>query len=234
MGSTRLPGKVLKQVLGIPLLQFQINRVKKSKLVNQIVIATSKKELDEPIVELCDKLAVSCYQGSEENVLERYYEAANLYKADIVVRLTADCPIVDPTVIDNVIQYFLDHSMSYDYVSNTLKRTYPRGMDTELLTIDVLSAAYTEATLDEDHEHVTPFIYKNPGRFRLANVSYKEDQSHQRWTVDTIEDFTLIKKIIESFYPLKQNFSLEYCLQLLGKNPEWFLINQHIKQKKGE
>ncbi|CAD5937734.1 cytidylyltransferase domain-containing protein [Planktothrix agardhii] len=231
MTSTRLPGKVLKQVLGKPLLEYQIERLQRVKLANEIVIATTTNETDEPIVELCNRLAVAYFRGSEDDVLSRYYGAATAHKADLVVRVTSDCPLIDPQVIDTVIDYCLQNQSHYDYVSNSLERTYPRGMDTEVFSFSTLQQAFGEATAQPDREHVTPFIYRQPARYRLGHVIYSEDCSHHRWTVDTPEDFELIQKIIEAIYPRKPNFTLEDCLSLLKKHPEWYIINSHVSQK---
>jgi spore coat polysaccharide biosynthesis protein SpsF len=214
MTSTRLPGKVLKPVLGKPLLEYQIERLQRVKLANEIVIATTTNETDEPIVELCNRLAVAYFRGSEEDVLGRYYQAATEHKADLVVRVTSDCPLIDPKVIDEVINLYLKNQSNYDYVSNSLERTYPRGMDTEVFSFSTLQQAFWEATAQPDREHVTPFIYRQPARYSLGHVIYSEDCSHHRWTVDTAEDFELIQKIIEAIYPIKPNFTLEDCLSL--------------------
>jgi len=231
MTSTRLPGKVLKQVLGKPLLEYQIERLQRVKLADEIVIATTTNETDEPIVELCKRLAVAYFRGSEEDVLGRYYQAAREHKVDIVVRVTSDCPLIDPKVIDEVIDCYLKNQSNYDYVSNCLERTYPRGMDTEVFSFSTLQQAFWEVTAQPDREHVTSFIHRQPSRYRLGHFIYSEDCSHHRWTVDTPEDFELIQKIIEAIYPRKPNFTLEDCLSLLKKHPEWYIINSHVSQK---
>ena len=231
MTSTRLPGKVMKRVLGKPLLEYQLERLQRVKLADEIVIATTTNQTDEPIVELCNSLSVACFRGSEDDVLSRYYGAATAHKADLVVLVTSDCPLIDPQVIDTVIDYCLQNQSHYDYVSNSLERTYPRGMDTEVFSFSTLQQAFGEATAQPDREHVTPFIYRQPARYRLGHVIYSEDCSHHRWTVDTPEDFELIQKIIEAIYPRKPNFTLEDCLSLLKKHPEWYIINSHVSQK---
>jgi spore coat polysaccharide biosynthesis protein SpsF len=232
MGSTRLPGKVLKKVLNKTLLEYQIERISQSKLLDEIIIATTTNKKDEPIVDLCKKLGVSYFRGSEIDVLGRFYKAAITAKADVIVRLTADCPIIDHKVMDKVIDRYLHSQEVIDYVSNTLERTYPRGMDTEVFSFPSLKKAHEEAILAFQREHVTPFIVHNPERFRLENIKYKVNASQHRWTVDTIEDFLLIKKIIEELYPTLHDFTLEDTLELLRKYPEWPLINGHIEQKR--
>jgi spore coat polysaccharide biosynthesis protein SpsF len=231
MTSSRLPGKVLRTVLNKPLLEFQIERLKRVKLADGIVIATTINETDMPIVNLCERLSIPYYRGSEDDVLARYWGAAKEYKADLIVRVTSDCPVIDPGVIDSVIQFYLDNSDKYDYVSNVLVRSYPRGMDTEVFSFSALDETFREATEQPDREHVTPFIHRQPQRYRLANAFYIEDQSQHRWTVDTLEDFELIKRTIEALYPANPEFNMEDVLSLLKKNPEWLKINSHIEQK---
>lgn len=231
MTSTRLPGKVLKTVMGKPLLEYLVERLRKVKLADKIIIATTINNTDEPIVELCKKLDVLCFRGSEGNVLSRYFYAAGMYNAHTVVRITSDCPLIDPNVVDNIIGFYLRNKKRYDYVSNTLKRTFPRGMDVEVFDFKLLSEAFNETDLSYDCEHVTPFIYRQPQRYRVHNISYIQDKSFYRWTVDTKEDFELIEVILNSIYPTKPDFTLEDLLELLEKNPQWLKINSHIEQK---
>lgn len=234
MASTRLPGKIMKKVLDKTLLEYQIERLRRVHLADQLIIATTVKEQEQPIVDLCASLGVPYFRGSEEDVLARYYGAAVEHQADVVIRITSDCPIIDPAIVDRVIAFYLGHQGQYDYVTNTLEPelTFPRGMDTELLTFKALQEAYLEATDQPEREHVTIFIKKRPERFRLANVSYHQNYSHYRWTVDTPEDFLLLEKIIATLYPANPRFTLEDCLDLLEKNPEWAEINSYIQQKK--
>ena len=232
MNSSRLPGKVLRTVLGKTLLEYQIERLQRVPSADSVVIATTIDDCDQPIVDLCEKLKVNYFRGPEEDVLQRYYNAAQKYEADIVVRITADCPIIDPNVIDRVIKFYLDNYKDFDYVSNILTRSYPRGMDTEVFSLESLEQAALEAKDEAEREHVTVFIYNHPERYRLANVPYHKDFSRYRWTVDTLEDFSLIEKIITSLYPQRPNFVLEDCLELINKHPEWEKLNSHIEQKK--
>lgn len=231
VGSSRLPGKVLKRVLDKPLLEFQIERLRRVKLADEVVIATTTKDVDQPIVDLCNRLSVPCFRGSEEDVLARFYGAAKNHRADVIVRVTSDCPIIDPQVLDQVIQYYIDHQSQYDYVSNCLERSYPRGMDAEVFSFTVLAEAFQKATERPEREHVTSFIYRNPQFYRLANVAYVENQSRHRWTVDTVEDFELIKNMIEALYPLNPLFDLKDCLILINNHQEWYNINSYIEQK---
>ena len=229
--STRLPGKVLKTILEKPLLEYQIERLRRVSLADEVVIATTINDTDEPIVELCKRLNVPYYRGSEEDVLSRYYEAAVEHNADVVVRVTSDCPVIDSNVINDVIDHYLQNYPHYDYVSNCQKRTYPRGMDTEVFSFSSLDQAFREAADQPDREHVTPYIYMNPQRYQIGEVCYPQDQSQHRWTVDTQEDFELIRRIIEALYPNDPQFNLETALNLLEKHPDWRLLNTHIEQK---
>lgn len=231
MSSTRLPGKILKKVLDKTLLEYQIERVSRCQLVDRIVIATTVNPRDQSIIDLCEKLNISYFQGSELDVLDRYYHTAKLYSAEVIVRITSDCPLIDPEIIDQIIQFYLTFYPQYDYVSNCLQRTYPRGMDTEVFSFSALEKAFLKGQQLHEREHVTPFIYNPQNNYKIQNIAYTENQSHYRWTVDTIEDFTLIEKMIISFYPSYPNFTLKDCLNLLQKYPEWSKINSHIAQK---
>ncbi|MCM3663651.1 glycosyltransferase family protein [Mesobacillus subterraneus] len=232
MGSTRLPGKILKTVNGKTLLEYQIERVERAKLIDEIIIATTIKESDDPIVQLCQQLSIPYYRGSEDDVLSRYYEAAINNNVQVIVRLTSDCPIIDPEIIDETIRVYLDNKNTVDYVSNTLERTFPRGLDTEVFSFDVLNQAYKTSKEKIYREHVTSFIYGNPDTFKLKNVPSLNDYSEHRWTVDTEEDFILIKNILEALYPVEKEFKLNDIIKLLNENPEWKEINSHIEQKK--
>lgn len=230
MTSTRLPGKVLKTVLGKPLLEYQIERLRRVVNADDIVLATTTNHADQPIIDLCDRLAIQYHRGSEEDVLARYYHAAVACSADVVVRVTSDCPVIDHEVVDKVIRFYRDRP-DYDYVSNNLVRTYPRGMDTEVFSFSALVDAFTEGVEKFEREHVTPFIYLRPQRYQLGNVAFDGDESRHRWTVDTPEDFELIRRIIESLYPEKNDFTLEDMLELFKIHAEWADINSHIQQK---
>lgn len=234
MSSTRLPGKILKTVMGKTLLEYQIERLRRVKSADQLIIATTDKEAEQPIVDLCDNLGVSCFRGSETDVLGRYYGAAVAYHADVVVRITSDCPLIDPAVVDRVVRFYQEHCSSYDYATDTLEPnlTYPRGMDTEVFSFRALKEAYLEAKDQAEREHVTVFIKRRPERYRLVNLPYHQDYSRYRWTVDTPEDFQLIERIITTLYPVKPLFTFEDCLWLLEEHPEWAALNSHIEQKK--
>ncbi|WP_446935851.1 cytidylyltransferase domain-containing protein [Lysinibacillus fusiformis] len=230
MGSTRLPGKILKKVNDRPLLSYQLERLQQSNYINDLVIATTLNEKDDLIVEFCKKNNILWFRGSEKDVLARYYETAKTFKADAIVRITSDCPIIDVQVVDKTIQYFVDNN--YEYVSNTVDRTYPRGLDTEAFTFEALEKAYKEAVMERDREHVTAYFYTNPDVFKISSVRNETDYSKYRWTVDTEEDFQLIKNIIEKLYNDNPNFTFHDTVKLMEANPDWFYINAHIEQKK--
>lgn len=232
MTSTRLPGKILKQVLGKPLLEYQLERLRRVRLADQIVIATTGNDSDQPIVDFCAQHGISCFRGSENDVLARYHGAATHFEADTVVRITSDCPLIDPAVVEQVIRCYLDRRTELDYVSNCLERTWPRGMDTEVFSCSALHEAFSEATEQAEREHVTPFIYRQPQRYRLENVAAAENLAQHRWTVDTAEDFELVSKLLAALYPAKPDFSLADILDLLKKHPDWAAINAHVEQKK--
>jgi spore coat polysaccharide biosynthesis protein SpsF len=217
MTSTRLPGKVLKEVLGKPLLAYQLERLRRVENADAIVIATTTNATDDPIV---------------ADVLSRYYGAATEHQADVVVRVTSDCPIIDPAVVSRVIGHYLAHHTQFDYVSNALQRSYPIGMDTEVFSYAALAQAHQTARHPEEREHVTPFLYRYPDRFRIAHVHYGRDESRHRWTVDTPDDFELIRRIIEALYPQNPAFTLEDTLALLERHPDWPLLNVHVQQTK--
>ena len=232
MGSTRLPGKIMKEVLNKSLLEYQIERVKRAKFIDEIVIATTTAESEKPIINLCEKLSIKYFRGSEADVLSRYYKAAKTFEADVVVRMTSDCPLIDPDIIDQVVQYYIDNVDKFDYVSNTIKRTFPRGMDVSVFSFKTLNNVYNVATDSVDREHVTRYIYNNPKKYRLGYVINSIDVSNHRWTVDTIEDFNLISKMLKELYPQNRKFTMEDCIVLLNRKPEWKKINSDIEQKK--
>jgi spore coat polysaccharide biosynthesis protein SpsF len=228
MTSTRLPGKILKTVLDKPLLEYQIERLRRIKLADEIVIATTINDTDQPIVDFCNRLGLSYFRGSEEDVLARYHGASEKHRADVIVRITSDCPVIDPIVCEEAIAFFLNNQEQYDYVR--LER-YPRGLDAEVFSFKVLDECFREATDKPDREHVTPFIYRHPQRYRVKHMNCDENYSHHRWTVDTPEDFELVKRIIEKLYPIKNMFDYVDILDILKKNPDWYYINEEVRQK---
>lgn len=231
MASTRLPGKVLKPVLGKPLLQYLWERVQRVQKAAAAVILTTTNPLDDQIIAFCKQHSIPFFRGPEEDVLARYAYAAKERHPDAIVRITADCPCIDPALIDHVIDAYVKEYPAYDYVSNTLKRTYPRGMDVEVFSIEALTKAFNEAQTQAELEHVTPYIYQHPEQFRMKNIVSPVPLEGYRWTVDTPEDFELISRIITELYPRNPQFSLQDILDLLSEHPQWNAINAHVKQK---
>lgn len=231
MGSTRLPGKVLKKILGKPMLELQLERIKKAKLIDRIVVATTTKLQDDPIVLLTKKLKVAVYRGSEVNVLDRYYQAAHKYQADIVVRLTGDCPLIDPTLIDQAINVL--KTGDYDYVSNVHIRSFPRGMDVEVFNFPTLRKSWHRAKTTYDREHATAYIYSHPRHFRLKVILAPQNlrRPDLRLTVDEPDDLKLIRQIYQRLYPQKPNFNLQDIIILLDQHPKLTTINQTVTQK---
>lgn len=230
MGSTRLPGKVMRTLLGEPMLFHEMARIGRSKRIHTTVVATTHSSADNTIQQLCIDQGWPYFRGSESDVLDRYYRAAEQFGADIIVRLTSDCPLIDPALIDRVIDTFVINSPDIDYVSNTLpSRTFPRGLDTEVVSFDVLEKSWREDKNPLLREHVTQYILQNPEKFRILGVTNNTDLSHLRWTVDTMEDFQLVDAIYSSFG--HNHFSWYDVMALIEKKPELSLINQHISQK---
>jgi len=232
MGSTRLPGKVMKSILDKPVILWDIDRVSLSKLIDEVVIALPDGGENDIIVTTVknynDEIIIT--RGSEDDVLERYYHAAVQTNADVVVRITSDCPLIDPVVVDNVIEQFLNNDC--DYCSNALVQTYPRGLDTEVFSFSALEKSWNEAKKEYEREHVTPYIWENPYKFRLLNVPNNTDLSHFRWTLDTQEDFDFLEAVYKKIYPGKQHFLMNDVLDLLNKEPELIEINKNVEQKK--
>lgn len=229
MGSTRLPGKVLRPLLhGRPMLAWIVERVRRARLVDTVLVATTENAIDEPIAELCTAEGWDYFRGSEEDVLDRFYRAAQLANAENIVRVTADDPFVDPRVVDWVIAGYLSAAPLVDYAANNKPRTFPLGMDIEVFSASALARAW-----ENDHsswrEHVTPYFYSNPQIFRLLNISNPVDYSHYRWTVDTPEDFELARRVYEHFG--HGEFCWQDVLELLAQHSDWTTLNKHIEQK---
>ena len=234
MGSSRLPGKVMKEVVGKPLLEHIINRLSFCKNVDKIIVITSEESENEPIVSLCERLKIDCFSGDENDVLDRYYKAAikfNLNEHDSIVRITADCPLIDPIIVDEVIEKHLDND--YDYTTNTLIRTFPDGLDCEVVTLPILNEIWNKAALKSEREHVTLFIKNNPENYKLGNLAQDRDLSNFRWTVDEKEDFILIKKIYECLYDDEKIFLMDDIFELLKDNPSLLKINDMYEHNEG-
>ncbi|MBI5139839.1 MAG: glycosyltransferase family protein [Candidatus Vogelbacteria bacterium] len=232
LGSTRLPGKTLMTLGGETLLGHLVKRVKASKYVDDIIIATTTNERDDAIVRVAKEKNLNCYRGSENDVLDRFYQAAVAYGVKTIVRVTPDCPILDPEVMDLVIAKYLEGG--YNYVSNTIRPSFPDGLDTEVFSFEALEKAWKEAQLASEREHVTVYITKHPELFRIFNVKHVgRNLSHLRWTVDTKRDYDFISKIFKSMPPKKDIFFMSDVLDLLAKNSDLIKINSGMNRNEG-
>jgi len=230
MGSTRLPGKVLLDLAGKPMLARGVNRVRRTQALDEVVVATTVQPADDVIVRLCAERGWLCFRGSEDDVLDRYYHAAVAHQADIVVRVTSDCPLIEPEIVDRAVWEFLNLQPEVDYVSNMLpRRTFPRGLDTEVIRFDALERAWREDVNPAWREHVTLYIRRNPDLFHIHGVTNKVDYSHMRWTVDTPEDLAFVRRIYNHFG--HDCFSWREVIAVLEEHPEWLEINRRVKQK---
>jgi len=231
LGSTRLPNKVVIDIEGKPMLWHHVNRLKHSKFSPEIIIATSKADEDKKILKFAEEYNFNSYAGNINDVLDRFYQTALKYKVNNVVRITADCPLIDPEVLDKILQVYLKGE--YDYVSNIHPPTYPDGLDVEVFNFESLKRAWNEAQLASEREHVTPYIWKNPNLFRLKNVENDEDFSYLRWTVDEKEDLQLIREIYKNLYHKKGIFLMKDILELLKERPELKEINSKYIRNEG-
>lgn len=231
MGSTRLPGKVIKQIVGMPVLWHVIERVSKSEIVTDIVVATSINLENDVIREFCSNNNISCYSGSEQDVLERYIGAAEMMNADesdLLVRITSDCPLIDPEVIDKVI---IEHKNKlFDYSSNVVVPTYPDGLDCEVFSYKLLKQINTKALKQEEREHVTIHFRNHPELFKLNNIYNNVDYSKYRWTLDQKEDLDVISYIYSKLYVKGSIFHMRDILNLIDENPSIFDINSAYKR----
>lgn len=224
MSSSRLPGKVLRPILGRPMLGRQIDRVKRSSRIGRLVVATSDEASDDSIVSFCAAEAIGCYRGALGDVLARYEGAARAYgSTDHVVRLTGDCPLADPEIIDRLIDLHVEGG--YDYSSNTRELTFPDGLDAEIMTREALRQAAAEAQDPYDREHVTPFLYRHPERYRLGSLTNDLRLGHLRWTVDVEADFRLVEAVFGALLPRGENFGYAEILAFLNANPAIAAIN---------
>ncbi len=230
MGSQRLPGKVLEQIAGRPMLEWVLRRVVRSTQIDAWIVATSISPTDDRLADWCDQQGWPVFRGSEQNVLSRYLGAANKTGAKHIVRITADCPLIDAAVIDRVVSTHLTNPKN-DYTCNFFpQRTFPRGLDCEVISQEALLQVAELAKHKSDfQEHVTLGLYRNAERFRLASVTAPVDYSHLRWTVDTPEDLQLIRQIANFF--TDDHFNWQRVIGAYSRNPQWLNINRHIDQK---
>lgn len=230
MTSTRLPGKVLMDISGSPMLEHQLRRLMNCTKVDEMIVATTANPSDDPIAELADRVGVGCFRGSEHDVLGRFVRASQMTKADVIVRITGDCPLIDPLITDKVINDLVAHSGECDYVSNTIQRTYPRGLDVEAFFSDTLFRVNRLAKSDLAREHVTTFIYvERPDLFLIRSITDHEDNSVQRWTVDTYADLEFVRKIYADLNLNEYIASYQQILAYVQARSELGEINSGVK-----
>lgn len=229
--STRLPGKVLKPLLGKPMLARQIERLRRVKLVDELLVATSIDPSDDALVALCEAEKLDCYRGSLDDVLDRFYRAAESRSAVNVVRLTGDCPLTDPLVVDHTIEFYLEGQ--FDYASNALEPTFPDGLDVEVFRFSCLETAWREAASPAFREHVTLFIYRHPERFRTGCYRNSTNLAHLRWTVDEPQDYEFVKRVYEALYPGNPRFTMEDVLRFLAQHPDALALNRGTARNEG-
>lgn len=229
MGSTRFPNKVMQPICGTPMIGLLIARLAQAKQVDEIVLATAEDPRNEPLARYVTELGYRVYRGSEDDVLDRYYQAACLAGADTVVRITGDCPLIDPAIVDGVLEKFTQSRV--DYASNVSPPTFPDGLDTEVFSFAALKDAWQQAKERREREHVTPYI-REAKQFTQANYANDADASAERWTVDEPEDFTVVAKVFGHFHP-RNDFRFHEVLALRQQHPEWFMANRHLARNEG-
>lgn len=230
-GSTRLPGKSMLDILGKPMLERVIDRVSKSKLIDEVMVATTLNKGDLEIVKICTLKNVRVFCGSQDDVLDRFYQVIKIIKPENVVRITADCPLIDYKIVDTVISHHLKSGA--DYTSNVLKETFPDGEDVEVFKASALVEAAKEATLLSEREHVTLYIRNNSGKYKLESVENNADLSDKRWTVDNLEDFKFVTKIYEQLMPKNEYCDMRDILEFLETNKQIEFLNNHIQRNEG-
>jgi spore coat polysaccharide biosynthesis protein SpsF len=228
MGSTRFPGKTFCELAGKPLIWHVVNRLKYSGKIDQIIIATTDTVKDDILADWAARECVSLFRGSENNVLERYYHAARQYEADIIVRITADDPFKDPSIIDRVITMLQDEKL--DFACNNNPPSFPEGLDTEVFTFGALERAFIDARDDFEKEHVTQFFYRNKEEFRQANLANEKDLSFLRWTIDTESDYKMAERVYRLLYRENNIFQMEDILEILRQNPDIQELNNNVER----
>ncbi len=231
VSSSRLPEKVISPLLGKPMILRQIERLKRINQLDRLILATSNDASDNRLAEICAQEGVECFRGNLDDVLDRFYQAALTCRPDYIVRLTGDCPLADPELIDKVITFFF--AGSYDYGCNCLEPSYPDGLDVEIFRFSCLEDAWKEATLPSQREHVTPFIHQQPDRYRIACMKSEVDLSGLRWTVDEPADFDFVTRIYEALYPWNPKFVTADILELLEQQPDLLTLNSAIERNEG-
>lgn len=230
-GSTRLPGKIFLKLCDKPMLWHVIDRLRQSRRITKIVVATTTLDNDSHVEDFCRENKCDVYRGSESDVLDRYYKSASAFNANIVVRITSDCPLIDPRVVDRVIGDFADNARSSCGSCNVIRRTFPRGLDAEVFGFESIRKAWEKAKKLDEREHVTKYIYDHPDLFHVRNVEHTSDLSSLRWTVDERDDFVFVENIYRRLYAEGKLFHMEDVLNVLDKEPQLSAINRQVKQK---
>ncbi len=223
----------MRSLAGRPVLWHVLTRVRVCSRLDGVVLATTALEEDQCLVKLAEELGVPVYRGSEEDVLDRYYQAARRFSASAVVRITADCPLIDPDVVGQAVQVFQEAAGRYDYVSNTVERTFPDGQDVEVLSFQTLERAWKSASLPSEREHVTPYVWKHPERFRIGQFHHDPDLSHLRWTLDEPADLVFLQAVYDELWRPDEIFGVQAVLALLARRPELQRVNAHIPTNEG-
>lgn len=230
MGSTRLPGKVLADLAGHPVLWWVVDRLRVASTLDEVIIATTTEARDDEIAQFCHEESVACLRGDEEDVLNRYHAAANRFGLDAVVRITADCPLLDPHLVDDVVGPWIAQPETYDFIANTLVRKYPRGLDAALIDAEALDRAHREADRDEERIHVTPYLRATQNEFRTLSVEGPVDLSHLRWTLDEPRDLDFLRAIYGYCNPF-EDYNWWRLIALLANQPDLLNINRSVRQK---
>lgn len=230
MGSSRLPGKTMMEIMGVPSIQLVIDRLRRAKRINDIILATTTNSEDDTIEQFCHDYRVVCFRGPSEDVLGRVFHAAQKYETEVIVEVTGDCPLLDPWLIDDCIDLFLESD--YDYLSNFIEQSYPPGIDVQIFTFAVLEQLHSVAKDQKYREHVTLYILKNPTLFRMRNVFAPPELYYPDWHLELDEhaDYKLIKTIYENIYNKYPAFTTIDIINLLKEHPEWLKINQEVQR----
>ena len=227
--SSRLPNKVTKPILGKPMILHELERVRRSKRIDKIVLATSQDSSDDGLADIVTESGIEVYRGNLDDVLDRYYQCAKQYQPEHVVRITGDCPVIDWRIVDSVIEAHLRDDNDYTVTTER----FPDGLDTEAVRFSALENAWQEAKLPSEREHVTLYIRNHAERFKCGKIDCLQDLNGMRWTVDEPQDFEFIRQIYEALYPLNKDFGMRNILDILEQRPELLAINQNIQRNEG-
>lgn len=231
MGSTRLPGKMMMDLDGKPVIEHVFDRARMIEHAKEAWLATTTNTEDDALAEWAKKNDIKFFRGSAHDVLDRYYQTAKASGADVIVRITGDCPLIDYGVADGVIQIFLDSGC--DYASNAHPPTFPDGLDVEVVSYAALERAWKEASLPSEREHVLPYIWKHPEKFRLQNVAHDTDLSAHRWTLDTPEDLEFLRHVVSACNESENFCDMKKILEIVDAHPEWQKINKKFERNEG-